>query len=70
MRRGAKKGKTMKYATVEQLKKALKEENYSWLGWQFWNAFATLLMDNKIRKYHSKIWDSLTDEQQEKCEQC
>jgi hypothetical protein len=60
----------MKYATKKQLEDAVKEGNWSWLGWQFWNAFITLPKSNKIRKYHSKIYDSLTKEQKEAAEIC
>jgi hypothetical protein len=56
------------YATKKQLLKALEEENYIWLGWQFWNAFATLPKTDKRREYHSKLWNKLTKKQQRACE--
>lgn len=59
----------MDYATEKQLIAAVKAEQFSWLGWQFWTVFALFPKTDKVRKYHEKIWNSLTEEQKEMCEQ-
>lgn len=61
--------KNTEFATKKQLLKAVEEEDYSWLGDQFWFAFALLPTTSKIRKYHVEIWNSLTQNQKDYCEQ-
>jgi len=58
------------YPTKEQLLKAVEEENWQWLGWQIWIAYASLPNTDLIYKYHDEVWCGLTKKQQRLCEKC
>ena len=57
---------------IENLKKEFdklrSESRYSELGWWFWKHF--LLSNKKQKKQVKKLWDSLSRNEKDSCEQC
>ena len=46
-----------------------KNEDYVGLGWFFWTGFAKETPGSKRRDLYSSLWDSLTKEEKERCEE-
>lgn len=59
---------TQKWPTKEELVQARKDRNYGWLGSAMWQAFLILPKSSPVRKYHSEVWKSLSEEEKEDCE--
>jgi len=62
----------MTEVTVKSIQKAfddfLYQEDWSAMGWMFWDLFALYENGTPERILASKLWDSLTKEQKDYCE--